>query len=88
MIHDEISVMIYHCEFESPEALISVKKIKCVKRKLFFYFRKKYTNTIYWSNGRPSPSIRYMEQGLLYCAVDFLNVLRKGCWWGGGVTGT
>jgi hypothetical protein len=24
-----------------------------------------------------------MEQGLLYCAADFLNVLRKGCWWGG-----
>jgi hypothetical protein len=21
----------------------------------------------------------------LYGAVDFLNVLKKGCWWGGGV---
>jgi hypothetical protein len=21
----------------------------------------------------------------LYSAVDFLNVLKKGCWWGGGV---
>jgi hypothetical protein len=24
----------------------------------------------------------------LYGAVDFLNVLKKGCWWGGDVTGT
>jgi hypothetical protein len=25
------------------------------------------------------------ERSCLQSAVDFLNVLKKGCWWGGGV---